>query len=86
MCESSWDTDPGVLEAGATHHVTFIVDGGPKLITVVVDGVLCDGGDVRQFGWGRFHPSLVDAIGAEHAIVASDVKGEVQRLRLYEDE
>ncbi|MFW5682580.1 MAG: exo-alpha-sialidase [Phycisphaeraceae bacterium] len=84
LCESSWDTDPGVLMGGQTHHVTFIVDGGPKLITVVVDGVLCDGGDVRQFGWGRFHPNLKDANGAERAAVAPDFTGEVQRLRLYD--
>ena len=32
--------------------------GGPKIITFVVDGVLGDGGEERQFGWGRFSPHL----------------------------
>ena len=51
-----WDSDPGLLRTGQLHHVVFIVDGGPKLISVVVDGVLCDGGrnDKRRFGYGRF--------------------------------
>ena len=83
LCESSWDTDPGVIAAGATHHVVFVVDGGPKLITVVADGSFCDGGDVRQYGWGRFHPALKEANGAETAAIAPDMRGAVERVRLY---
>ena len=56
--ESRWDCDPGVITTGKLHHLAVIVDGGPKLIIFVVDGVLCDGGDHRQFGWGRFNPNL----------------------------
>ena len=55
---SSWDSDRGVIQAGKRHHVVIIVDGGPKIISFVVDGVLCDGGEQRPFGWGRFSPSL----------------------------
>ena len=50
---ASWDSDQGALKPGKLHHVVITVDGGPKIITFVVDGVLCDGGDERQFGWGR---------------------------------
>jgi len=84
MCESAWDCDPGLLEAGRRHHVVFIVDGGPKLITVLVDGELCDGGATRQYGWGRFHPNLKDANGANRATVAPNMRGEVERLRIYD--
>ncbi len=31
----------------------------------VVNGVLCDGGDFRQFGWGRYNPWLRGVAGAE---------------------
>jgi hypothetical protein len=48
-----------------------------------VDGVLCDGGRERQFGWGRFHPCLRDANGAAQARVAPSLRGELSRLRLY---
>ncbi|MBK8021510.1 MAG: hypothetical protein IPK19_08785 [Chloroflexi bacterium] len=58
MTESRWDCDPGMLTAGMLHHVTIVVDGGPKIITFIVDGVLCDGGEVRMFGWGRFNALL----------------------------
>ncbi len=42
-----------------------IVDGGPKLILFVVNGVLCDGGNFRQFGWGRYNSWLRGVAGAE---------------------
>ena len=56
--ESRWDCDPGMLQAGKLQHLVVVVDGGPKIISFFVDGVLCDGGDFRQFGWGRFSPGL----------------------------
>jgi hypothetical protein len=35
---SCWDSDAGLLSEGQPHHVAFVVDGGPNIITVVVDG------------------------------------------------
>src|SRR5581483_55184 len=49
-----WDCDPGLLKPDADHHIAVIVDGGHKAITCVVDGVLCDGGKNRPYGFGRF--------------------------------
>jgi hypothetical protein len=53
---AGWDCDPGLLQPNKPHHVVFIVDGGPKVISAVVDGVLCDGGEnpQRKYGYGRF--------------------------------
>lgn len=82
--ENRWDCDPGLLEAGKLHHVTVIVDGGPKVISFVVDGVLCDGGTFRQFGWGRFSPHLRDVNAAKTLRIGSGLKGEVSTLRIYE--
>jgi hypothetical protein len=44
----SWDTDEPVRDDSV---VSFIFDGAANWIYVVVDGVLCDGGEARQFGW-----------------------------------
>ena len=82
--ESSWECDTGCIEAGRTQHVVFILDGGPKTISVMVDGVLCDGGRDRQFGWGRFHPNLKEVNGASRAKVAPTLNGELESLRLYD--
>jgi hypothetical protein len=81
--ENRWDCDPGVLRRGAYHHVAVIVDGGPRIITFVVDGVLCDGGTYRQFGWGRFSPHLRGVNGAECLRVAPNLEGELGMLRIY---
>jgi hypothetical protein len=62
--ESAWESDAGTLRPGRAQHVVVTVDGGPKIITFVVDGVLQDGGNQRQFGWGRFSPHLRSANGA----------------------
>jgi len=77
--ENRWDCDAGVLAAGQLHHIVAIVDGGPKVITFVVDGKLCDGGEQRQFGWGRFSPDLQHANGADTLRIDPAVKS----LRIY---
>lgn len=77
--ECAWTSDQKLLTAGKAHHAVITVDGGPKTITFVVDGVLCDGGDQRQFGWGRFSPDLRTPNGNTLLSIAPVVK----TLRLY---
>ena len=81
--ESRWDCDPGMLTAGPLHHVVVIVDGGPKIITFIVDGKLDDGGEFRQFGWGRFNPHLRSVNGGPTLRIAPGFGGEIKRLRIY---
>lgn len=81
--EESWASDPGLAGTGARHHVTVIVDGGPKIITFVVDGRLCDGGPSRAQGWYRFDERLGDVGGAEEVSVAPGWSGRVDLVRLY---
>ncbi len=77
--ESCWDCDRDALHPGLLQHVGIIVDGGPKIILFLVDGVLCDGGDQRQFGWGRFSPTLRAPNGAGTLRIDPSVRA----LRLY---
>lgn len=78
--ECRWDCDPGLLKPRTTHHVAAIVDSGAGIISFVVDGALCDGGDRRQFGWGRLNPHLRDAAGAGRLTIGPEVRG----LRIYD--
>ncbi len=75
----SWDVDPGLLSPGKVHHVVFTVDGGPKIISVVVDGQLADGGVARTHGWTRFPQSLGLVSGGPTLRVGSGV----QALQVY---
>jgi hypothetical protein len=80
----SWSTDPGLLRAGQDHRVTFIVDGRPNLILVLVDGVLCDGGDEARRGWGRFSSRLMDLGGEAKLQIGTGLCGRLKHVRLYE--
>jgi hypothetical protein len=86
--ESAWDSDPGThagtLKVNAWQHVAVTADGGPKIITFVVDGVLNDGGAARQFGWGRFRPELGEVNGVKQVKLAPKLFGEIGRLRFYD--
>jgi len=81
--ESSWECDKGTLSPNKLHHVVIIVDGGPKIITFLVDGVLCDGGSERQYGFGRFHPYLRSVNGAPQARIGSSLTGRLLTVRIY---
>lgn len=81
--ENRWTSDPGQLTVEQLHRIVAIVDGGPKIITFVIDGVLNDGGDARRFGWGRFSPHLRSVNGVEMLRIGPSLHGEVVAVRLY---
>ncbi|MEN8256192.1 MAG: LamG domain-containing protein, partial [Verrucomicrobiota bacterium] len=81
--ENRWDCDPGMLKVGRLHHLAVVVDGGPRTISFIVDGKFCDGGEYRQFGWGRFSPRLRSANGGDILRIGSTLKGRIDRLRIY---
>lgn len=75
--EGKWASDP-VLQVGRRQHLVVNLDGGPRIISFVIDGRFCDGGETRQFGWGRFSPYLRHINGAILRIAPA-----VMGLRLY---
>lgn len=77
--ECVWSSDANVLSESGSTHVTAIIDGGPKLIVFVVNGVVCDGGDERQFGWGRFSADFRGPAGQADVNLHPAVK----ELRIY---
>lgn len=78
-----WYSDAGMLAPGRTHHVAIIVDGGPRIISFVIDGELCDGGTARPYGWSRFSPDLADVNGEAKARLAVGLKGKLDLVRVY---
>jgi hypothetical protein len=79
-----WGCDTGLLKAGSKHHVTFIVDGGPRIILAVVDGRLCDGGTQREAGWTWFHRSLGDVGGNGRLRIGAQLDGRLHAVRVYD--
>ena len=81
---AAWDCDPGFLQTGKWHHIVFTVDGGPGIVTVMVDGRLCDGGEHRQYGWGRFDPKMGNVTGAKRMKMGTSFRGTLGSLRIYD--
>lgn len=78
-----WQCDEGLLRIGQKHHITFIIDGQLDIITVLVDGSVCDGGSYRQYGWGRFSPELRDVSGSGAIRIGLNLSGSISSLRVY---
>jgi hypothetical protein len=83
--KATWECDPGLLKPAQSHHLTVTVDGGPRIISFLIDGRLCDGGDdpKRPYGWGRFDKTLADVNGGPLRLAPS-LKGQLQIVRLYD--
>lgn len=94
-----WTSDPGTIRAETLQHVVFIVDGGPRCVSVLVDGILCDGsGDNRRLrGSGRFLRTKYFNTYDDRCEPAEEIgditgtgeltlpgKGEIFQLRLYD--
>lgn len=73
-----WQSDAKSLTPNGPHHIAAIVDGRANAIWFVVDGVFCDGGHQRQFGFGRFGYNF-KTISGDHLRVGSGV----HRVRIY---
>ncbi len=80
---NQWRCDAGLLTTNQTHHLGIVVDGGPRLITFVVDGAVCDGGKERQHGWGRFSAELGDVNGKAEARIGP-LRGRCSSLHLFD--
>ncbi|MBL7043282.1 MAG: exo-alpha-sialidase [Pirellulaceae bacterium] len=78
-----WSCDRDLVPPGDWHYVAMIVDGGPNVISMVVDGVLCDGGQASVYGWGRFTPELGDVRGSDRLRIGTSFTGDLKRLRVY---
>jgi hypothetical protein len=86
--KSVWDSDPGVhpgtLRMRNWHHVTINVDGGAKIVSFVVDGVLNDGGPLRITGFGPIEKALASVNGKRRVVLAPSLRGELRAFRIYD--
>ena len=84
----SWSSDPGHIKAYGETAVGIIIDNEPAIIQFVINGIVCDGGSYRQFGWGRFDRQTGDVFNGElifHAPGAGSLspEGRINHLRIY---
>lgn len=92
-----WECDGRLLASGEPYHAVVIVDGGPKVVSMVINGILDDGGDdeERRYGYGRFLQTKYEDRSSQKRQAApemGDVTGgptfrlgnSVQSLKIYD--
>ena len=77
-------TDEGVILPRTLHHAVFIVDGLANIVSMLVDGVLCDGGESRIQGWWRLNPYLGEINGDGICTIGENVRGQIVAVRIYD--
>lgn len=75
-----WHTDPGALQKDRLHHVVFVCDAVAGLVGGIIDGIYCDGGEKRAYGWAEIPMALCTVAAADQAKVSASVK----QIRLYD--
>ena len=75
------------LAEDGQHQFAVVVDAGPSLITMVVDGRLCNGGNSTSYdakGWAQYQPAVLGAVDAGAKVqVGPNFSGVIGSLRLY---
>lgn len=77
-----WNSGLATIKPNSNHHVVINVDAKAKILTFIIDGVLCDGGE-RPFGYARFNPYMYDVNGEEEVYFSGDFKGKIETFRVY---
>lgn len=77
-----WSSGDGSIRPETNHHVVFNIDAQSKILTVVVDGDLYDGGE-RPYGYARFNPYMYDVNGEEVVSFSKEFKGKIETFRVY---
>ena len=76
---TAWSGEAGITLENRLQHVVFVCDYSAGIIAVVHNGRYCDGGQSKQYGWGRI-PLDADAVrGTATAKCSTHLKV----LRLY---
>lgn len=77
-----WNSGEGTILTNTKYHIAIIVDGESKILSFIIDGDLCDGGD-RPFGYTRFNPYMYEVNGESEVQFSGQFKGQIKLFRIY---
>ncbi|MBN1624668.1 MAG: exo-alpha-sialidase, partial [Clostridia bacterium] len=78
--KNSWTSSPYRLNEYSKNHIGIVIDSGPKVIYFILNGIFCDGGNEKPFGWCRFASQMIDLNGMTNIIVDDCVS----MIRIYD--
>jgi hypothetical protein len=76
-------TSEPCLKTGEPMHIVVNVDGGPHIVSFIVNGQFCDGGVHRQFGWQRFSPYFRHVNWRETWETGKSINGEIHQIKVH---
>lgn len=76
-------TSEPCLKTGEPMHIVVNVDGGPHIVSFIVNGQFCDGGEKRQFGWQRFSPYFRHVNWRETWETGKSINGEIHQIKVH---
>ncbi len=77
-----WTTEPGSAPVDRALHLVISVDADSKVLTLVLNGQLYDGGS-RPFGYARFNPFMYDVNGSPTVEWGRSIDLGVTLVRVY---
>ena len=80
---STDDACSAALGTVGRHFVGAVADGGPRIASLMVDGILCDGSATQERGWVWF-TAMGSVRGDEHMSLAPDYGGSMLGGRIYD--
>ncbi len=79
-----WTCDNNILQANKNHYVSFVLDKAARIISVIVDGRLCDGGYQRQYGWSKFPNTINEIKGVNKCNILTSSDAVIKQLSIYD--
>ena len=76
-------TSEPCLKTGEPMHIVVNVDGGPRIVSFIVNGQFCDGGVHCQFGWQRFSPYFRHVNWRETWETGKSINGEIHQIKVH---
>ena len=76
-------TSEPCLKTGEPMHIVVNVDGGPRIVSFIVNGRFCDGGEYRQFGWQRFSPCFKHVNWRKTWETGKALNGKLRQLKVH---
>jgi len=67
-------SEPSIINFSKENEIAVVIDGGPKIVSYIINGSFCDGDANLQFGWSRFSPHLRDMNGQSRLTIHPEVR------------
>jgi len=77
-----WSTGNDIFAPEVSNHLVINVDANAKILTLVINGELWDGGE-RPFGYARFNPYMWDINGESATSFSHNFRGKIDLFRIY---